>query len=93
MQAQKNHKQLAIPSIIQEESEGRTSESGHTPFLLDRMFSEGRPDPIEEVEIPPSPFSCQEPASQTGPLNVAKLMDFMSSEIRTTIMSKLYGDP
>lgn len=89
----KSHRPLAIPSIIREESEGKTSESECTPFLLDRMFSEGIPDPIEEEGISSIPVPCQEPKSQTTPLNVAKLMDFMSSEIRTTIISKLYGDP
>ena len=78
---------------IHEGSEGRTSESGHTPFLFERMFSEGILDPLEEVEVPSSPLSCEGLASQKMPLNVAKLMDFMSSEIRTTIISKLYGDP
>ncbi|RYA73452.1 hypothetical protein DD595_24980, partial [Enterobacter cloacae complex sp. 4DZ3-17B2] len=88
-----NHRPLAISSIIQEGSEDRTSESEHTPFLLERMFNEGIPDPIEEYEIPSSPVPSQGPTPCKTPMNVAKLVDFMSSEVRTTIIAKLYGDP
>ncbi|MCO5600115.1 hypothetical protein L7F22_054223 [Adiantum nelumboides] len=92
-QPHRDHKPLAIPSIIQEESEVKTSESGHTPFLFEKMFIEDLLEPIEEMQIPSSPNPYRETNDQREPLNIAKLMDFMASEVRTTIMSKLYGDP
>ncbi|RXY03332.1 hypothetical protein DD576_29605 [Klebsiella pneumoniae] len=49
------HRPLAIPSVIQEESDLKSWESGRTHFLMERMFTEGLPDPIEEMEIPSSP--------------------------------------
>ncbi|RYA37826.1 hypothetical protein DD606_26180 [Enterobacter cloacae complex sp. GF14B] len=55
------------------------------------MFTEGLLDPIEEMEIPSSPRQGTE--AQKVPLNMSKFMDFMSSKVRTTIMSKLYKDP
>ncbi|RYA44992.1 hypothetical protein DD606_25070 [Enterobacter cloacae complex sp. GF14B] len=90
-QPHKVHRPLAIPSVIQEESDLKSWESGRTHFLLERMFIEGLPDPIKEMEIPSSPRQGAE--AQKVPLNIAKLMDFMASEVRTTIMSKLYKDP
>ncbi|MCO5605258.1 hypothetical protein L7F22_059438 [Adiantum nelumboides] len=92
-QPHRDHKPLAIPSIIQEKSEVKASESWHTPFLFERMFIEDLPKPIEEMQSPSSPNPRRETNDQKEPLNIAKLMDFMASEVRTTIMSKLFGDP
>ncbi|MCO5568961.1 hypothetical protein L7F22_022664 [Adiantum nelumboides] len=92
-QSHRDQTPVAIPSIIQEESEVKTSESGHTPFLFEKMFTEDLLEPIEEMQIPSSPNPYRENNDRREPLNIAKLMDFMASKVRTTIMSKLYGNP
>ncbi|MCO5546584.1 hypothetical protein L7F22_000013 [Adiantum nelumboides] len=67
------------PNITQEESEDKTSKSGHTPLLLERMFCEGIPDLIKEGEIPTSPIPSQVPTPHKMPLNIFKLVDFSSN--------------